>query len=186
MVMVEGTAVLRWNRLGTKQCIQQNIRADCSNIDKILEPPEGQDENIWKYEYLKQFCLELNGPDVKPQSECHPDTCTEMTASEQQICLYCPAIDYTRHILDGVVNKYFPIRVSIKESSVAKLGSIYRIFSHAYFHHWQIFDEYENETFLCCQFTNFALKCNLMSKDKLSVLILEEEVQNSVSRESEA
>uniref|UniRef100_A0A2K5Q4H3 Uncharacterized protein n=1 Tax=Cebus imitator TaxID=2715852 RepID=A0A2K5Q4H3_CEBIM len=47
MVMVEGTAVLRWNRLGTKQCIQQNIRADCSNIDKILEPPEGQDENIW-------------------------------------------------------------------------------------------------------------------------------------------
>lgn len=38
-------------------------------------------------------------------------------------------------------------RVSIKESSVAKLGSvcrrIYRIFSHAYFHHRQIFDEYE-------------------------------------------
>uniref|UniRef100_A0A2K5Q4R9 Uncharacterized protein n=1 Tax=Cebus imitator TaxID=2715852 RepID=A0A2K5Q4R9_CEBIM len=207
MVMVEGTAVLRWNRLGTKaqdfynwpdeslekmdstlwvqQCIQQNIRADCSNIDKILEPPEGQDENIWKYEYLKQFCLELNGPDVKPQSECHPDTCTEMTASEQQICL-CATHKTRLHILDGVVNKYFPIRVSIKESSVAKLGSIYRIFSHAYFHHWQIFDEYENETFLCCQFTNFALKCNLMSKDKLSVLILEEEVQNSVSRESEA
>ncbi|GCC46415.1 hypothetical protein chiPu_0030485, partial [Chiloscyllium punctatum] len=38
-------------------------------------------------------------------------------------------------------------RVSIKESSVAKLGSvcrrIYRIFSHAYFHHRQIFDDYE-------------------------------------------
>lgn len=38
-------------------------------------------------------------------------------------------------------------RVSIKESSVAKLGSvcrrIYRIFSHAYFHHRQIFDKYE-------------------------------------------
>ncbi len=40
-----------------------------------------------------------------------------------------------------------PYSVSIKESSVAKLGSvcrrIYRIFSHAYFHHRQIFDKYE-------------------------------------------
>ncbi|OXB57081.1 hypothetical protein ASZ78_002369 [Callipepla squamata] len=175
MVMAEGTAVLRRNRPGTKaqdfynwpdesfeemdstlavqQYIQQNIRADCSNIDKILEPPEGQDEGVWKYEHLRQFCLELNGLAVK---------------------LQCPAIDYTRHTLDGAAcllnsNKYFPSRVSIKESSVAKLGSvcrrIYRIFSHAYFHHRQIFDEYE---------------------DNLIVPILEEEVQNSVSGESEA
>ncbi|KAF2987409.1 hypothetical protein EK904_002448 [Melospiza melodia maxima] len=155
MVMAEGTAVLRRNRPGTKaqdfynwpdesfeemdstlavqQYIQQNIRADCSNIDKILEPPEGQDEGVWKYEHL---------------------------------------------------------RVSIKESSVAKLGSvcrrIYRIFSHAYFHHRQIFDEYENETFLCHRFTKFVMKYNLMSKDNLIVPILEEEVQNSVSGESEA
>uniref|UniRef100_A0A2K6TID8 Uncharacterized protein n=1 Tax=Saimiri boliviensis boliviensis TaxID=39432 RepID=A0A2K6TID8_SAIBB len=92
IVMVEGTAELRWNRLGTKaqdfynwpdeslekmdstlpvqQYIQQNVRADCSNIDKILEPPEGQDEkSVWKYEYLKQFCLERNEPDVKLLSE---------------------------------------------------------------------------------------------------------------------
>lgn len=47
----------------------------------------------------------------------------------------------------------FCCRISIKESSVAKLGSVcrrvYRIFSHAYFHHRTIFDEFENETFLC-------------------------------------
>ncbi|KAL0626537.1 MOB-like protein phocein [Plecturocebus cupreus] len=180
--------------------IQQNIRADCSNIDKILEPPEGQDEGVWKYEHLRQFCLELNGLAVKLQSECHPDTCTQMTATEQWIFLCaahktpkeCPAIDYTRHTLDGAAcllnsNKYFPSRVSIKESSVAKLGSvcrrIYRIFSHAYFHHRQIFDEYENETFLCHRFTKFVMKYNLMSKDNLIVPILEEEVQNSVSGE---
>uniref|UniRef100_A0A8C4X0X6 MOB family member 4, phocein n=1 Tax=Eptatretus burgeri TaxID=7764 RepID=A0A8C4X0X6_EPTBU len=93
-----------------------------------------------------------------------------MTATEQWIFLCaahktpkeCPAIDYTRHTLDGAAcllnsNKYFPSRVSIKESSVAKLGSvcrrIYRIFSHAYFHHRQLFDEYENETLLCHRFT---------------------------------
>ncbi|KAJ7418144.1 MOB-like protein phocein [Willisornis vidua] len=160
--------------LAVQQYIQQNIRADCSNIDKILEPPEGQDEGVWKYEHLRQFCLELNGLAVK---------------------LQCPAIDYTRHTLDGAAcllnsNKYFPSRVSIKESSVAKLGSvcrrIYRIFSHAYFHHRQIFDDYENETFLCHRFTKFVMKYNLMSKDNLIVPILEEEVQNSVSGESEA
>ncbi|XP_029409481.1 MOB-like protein phocein isoform X1 [Nannospalax galili] len=189
--------------LAVQQYIQQNIRADCSNIDKILEPPEGQDEGVWKYEHLRQFCLELNGLAVKLQSECHPDTCTQMTATEQWIFLCaahktpkeCPAIDYTRHTLDGAAcllnsNKYFPSRVSIKESSVAKLGSvcrrIYRIFSHAYFHHRQIFDEYENETFLCHRFTKFVMKYNLMSKDNLIVPILEEEVQNSVSGESEA
>ncbi|XP_055022747.1 MOB-like protein phocein isoform X3 [Boleophthalmus pectinirostris] len=190
--------------LAVQQYIQQNIRSDCSNIDKILEPPEGQDEGVWKYEHLRQFCLELNGLAVKLQSECHPDTCTQMTATEQWIFLCaahktpkeCSAIDYTRHTLDGAAcllnsNKYFPSRVSIKESSVAKLGSvcrrIYRIFSHAYFHHRQIFDKYENETFLCHRFTRFVMKYNLMSKDNLIVPILEEEVQNTSSAgESEA
>ncbi|XP_073329091.1 MOB-like protein phocein isoform X3 [Pagrus major] len=190
--------------LAVQQYIQQNIRSDCSNIDKILEPPEGQDEGVWKYEHLRQFCLELNGLAVKLQSECHPDTCTQMTATEQWIFLCaahktpkeCPAIDYTRHTLDGAAcllnsNKYFPSRVSIKESSVAKLGSvcrrIYRIFSHAYFHHRQIFDKYENETFLCHRFTRFVMKYNLMSKDNLIVPILEEEAQNTSSAgESEA
>uniref|UniRef100_A0A2I3GLY6 Uncharacterized protein n=1 Tax=Nomascus leucogenys TaxID=61853 RepID=A0A2I3GLY6_NOMLE len=184
MVMAEGTAVLRQNRLGTKaqdfcNCTF-NRRADCSNTDKILEPPEGQDETAWKYEHLKQFCLELSGLDVKLPSEYHPDT-----SSEQWICLCCPARDYTRHTFDGA--PHFPGKVSIKESLVAKLGlachKIYIIFSHAYFHHWQIFDEYENETFLCHRFT---VKYNLMSKDNLSVPILEEEAQNSVSRKSEA
>ena len=112
---------------------------------------------MWKYEHLRQFCLELNGLAVKLQSECHSDTCTQMTATEQWIFLCaahktpkeCPAIDYTRHTLDGAAcllnsNKYFPSRVSIKESSVAKLGSvcrrIYRIFSHAYFSTCIMFD----------------------------------------------
>ncbi|KAG9271054.1 MOB-like protein phocein [Astyanax mexicanus] len=236
MVMAEGATVVRRNRPGTtakdfynwpdesfeemdstlavQQYIQQNIRSDCSNIEKIMEPPEGQDEGVWKYEHLRQFCLELNGLAVKLQTECHPDTCTQMTATEQWIFLCaahktpkeastnCPAIDYTRHTLDGAAcllnsNKYFPSRVSIKESSVAKLGSvcrrIYRIFSHAYFHHRQIFDTYENETFLCHRFTRFVMKYNLMSKDNLIVPILEEEEeeeeeggQNPSTGESEA
>lgn len=53
--------MLFWLTLGSSnvnviyifQYIQQNIRSDCSNIDKILEPPEGQDEGVWKYEHLR-------------------------------------------------------------------------------------------------------------------------------------
>lgn len=178
--------------LAVQQYIQQQIRREPSNIAQILTPPEGQDEGVWKYEHLRQFCMELNGLAVRLQADCHPETCTQMTATEQWIFLCaahktpkeCAAIDYTRHTLDGAAcllnsNKYFPSRVSIKDSSVAKLGSVcrrvYRIFSHAYFHHRTIFDEFENETFLCRRFTLFVTKYNLMSKDNLIVPILEEE-----------
>lgn len=186
--------------LAVQQIIQQSIRRDVGDVDAILRAPETQDEGVWKYEHLRQFCMELNGLAVLLQLECAPDTCTQMTATEQWIFLCaahktpkeCPAIDYTRHTLDGAAcllnsNKYFPSRVSIKESSVAKLGSVcrrvYRIFSHAYFHHRQIFDEFEARTFLCRRFTVFVTQYNLMSKDNLIVPMLE---QDAEAGESEA
>uniref|UniRef100_A0A8C6WN61 MOB family member 4, phocein n=1 Tax=Neogobius melanostomus TaxID=47308 RepID=A0A8C6WN61_9GOBI len=212
MVMAEGTAVLRRNRPGTKakdfynwpdesfeemdstlavqQYIQQNIRSDCSNIDKILEPPEGQDEGVWKYEHLRYGLLVTHK--LRPYT-CVPSQtpCTQMTATEQWN-FYVAAHRHPRAHMDGaaaflIATNTFPQ----VESSVAKLGSvcrrIYRIFSHAYFHHRQIFDKYENETFLCHRFTRFVMKYNLMSKDNLIVPILEEEVQNTSSAgESEA
>lgn len=60
------------------QYIQQNIRSDCSNIDKILEPPEGQDEGVWKYEHLRYVlecvfffisCLNILFIDYSPVSK---------------------------------------------------------------------------------------------------------------------
>ncbi|XP_033152807.1 MOB kinase activator-like 4 isoform X1 [Drosophila mauritiana] len=227
MKMADGSTILRRNRPGTKskdfcrwpdepleemdstlavqQYIQQLIKRDPSNVELILTMPEAQDEGVWKYEHLRQFCMELNGLAVRLQKECSPSTCTQMTATDQWIFLCaahktpkeCPAIDYTRHTLDGAAcllnsNKYFPSsvspRVSIKESSVTKLGSVcrrvYRIFSHAYFHHRRIFDEFEAETYLCHRFTHFVTKYNLMSKENLIVPINVGE--NAASGESEA
>lgn len=188
--------------IAVQQFIQQTIRKDAASIDDILTPPEGQDEGAWKYEHLRQFCMELNRLAVGLQAECNAETCTQMTATEQWIFLCaahktpkeCPAIDYTRHTLDGAAcllnsNKYFPSRVTIKESSVAKLGSVcrrvYRIFSHAYFHHRALFDEFENQTFLCKRFTAFVTKYNLMSKDNLIVPIMGLET-GAAAGESEA
>lgn len=46
-----------------------------------------------------------------------------------------------------IIVKIFNSRVNIKESSVAKLGSVcrrvYRIFSHAYYHHQNIYNKFE-------------------------------------------
>ena len=64
----------------------------------------------------------------------------------------CSAIDYTLHTLHGAAsllnsNKYFPSRITIKETSIPRLSSvarrIYRIFSHAYFHHRALYDQFE-------------------------------------------
>ncbi|CAF3666449.1 unnamed protein product [Rotaria sp. Silwood1] len=171
-----------------QQYIQQSIRRNPSDIDFILQSPDQQDEGVWKYEHLRQFCLELNDLTVLLQKECLPETCSQMTATEQWIFLCaahknpkeCPAIDYTRHTLDGAAsllnsNKYFPSRISIKETSIAKLGSvcrrIYRIFSHAYYHHRPIYDEFEGRTHLCRRFTVFALRYGLIPKDNLIVPI---------------
>lgn len=85
----------------------------------------------------------------------------------------------------------FPLSssVSIKESSVSKLGSVcrrvYRIFSHAYFHHRRIFNEFEEENSLCLRFTHFVTKYNLMSKDNLIVPISDNAL-GEVPGESEA
>ncbi len=146
--------------LAVQQFIQQLIKEDHTKVDSILKSPEQQDELVWKYEHLRQFCMELNLICVKLQNECTPTTCTQMTATEQWIFLCaahknpkeCSAIDYTRHTLDGAAcllnsNRYFPSRVNIKDSSLQKLASvcrrIYRIFSHAYFHHRPIYDQFE-------------------------------------------
>jgi hypothetical protein len=70
-------------------------------------------------------------------------------------------------------SKYFPSRVSMKQTSVAKLGSIsrrvYRIFSHAFYHHKHIFLDFENQTQLCRRFSKFVLAYNLMPADTLIV-----------------
>jgi len=166
--------------------IQQRIRADRLQIEHILDRPDGADEDVWKYEHLRQFCLELNGLATRLQLECSPSSCSQMTATDQWIFLCaahkspkeCSAIDYTRHTLDGAASllnnsKYFPSRVSLKLASVSKLGSvsrrIYRIFSHAYYHHKPIFVDFENAHQLCRRFTKFVTKYDLMPKDNLIV-----------------
>ena len=73
--------------LAVQQYIQQLIRKDFTAIDDILKAPDSQDEGVWKYEHLRQFCMDLNLITVRLQQECSPSTCSQMTATEQWIFL---------------------------------------------------------------------------------------------------
>jgi hypothetical protein len=75
--------------LSTQQYIQQMIRYDASNVDVILTPPASDqvDEGVWKYEHLRQFCMQLNGLAVMLQDECDVKKCPQMIANEQWIYL---------------------------------------------------------------------------------------------------
>ena len=171
------------------------MRKNHKDVETILETPPGQDEAAWKYEHLRLFCNELNMLAVRMQEECDPKICKQMTATEQWIFLCaahrnpkeCSALDYTLHTLHGAAsllnsNKHFPSRISIKDSSVQRLSSvarrIYRIFSHAYYHHRAMFDEYEENTYLCRRFTRYVIKFDLMTEDNLIVPIGLEESNN--------
>ena len=63
----------------------------------------------------RQFCMELNGLAVKLQMECNPETCTQMTATEQWIFL-CAAHKtpkevrfLTKSIRSGLPHHVFPL-----------------------------------------------------------------------------
>ena len=69
------------------QFIQQLMRDSPNDVDTLLKAPEHQDEGVWKYEHIRQFCMDLNLITVKLQDECSPETCSQMTATEQWIFL---------------------------------------------------------------------------------------------------
>ena len=86
----------------------------------------------------------------------------------------CCAIDYMIHSLDHATNalqdvKNFKDRTNVGESAQSHLQSIvrrlYRIFSHAYFHHEPTFFEFEDKTHACERFTHFTKEHKMMSND---------------------
>jgi hypothetical protein len=83
--------------------------------------------------------------------------------------LECSAYEYMIHNLDQSTSilqnvKNYSSRVSIPE--VKNLDTIvrrlYRLFSHTYYHHREIFNEFEKQMFLCQRFTEFTLKYGLL------------------------
>ncbi|KAJ8663639.1 hypothetical protein O0I10_000887 [Lichtheimia ornata] len=151
-----------------QEYLQQLIRQDRNNVERLIELPESVDREVWQYEHLRQVCLELSLLVVALENECTKENCPEMKADGWlYLCAAhpstqsCPAIDYIIHTLDGAAmllnnSKYFPSRISIPQPSLKHFQSIarrlYRVFAHAYFHHREIYQTFENETSLYARF----------------------------------
>jgi len=132
---------------------------------------------VWQYEHVRQFILELNLLVTTLKDVCKKETCPSMKGPDE--CMYlcaahktameCSAYEYMIHNLDHSTAilqnvKNFSSRVSIPE--VKNLDTIvrrlYRLFSHAYYHHREVFNEFETQMFLCQRFTEFTLKYGLL------------------------
>ncbi|KAG2227081.1 hypothetical protein INT45_003811 [Circinella minor] len=170
---------------GVHEYIQQMIRLDKSNVQHIIELPESIDKQVWQFEHLRQVCLELSLLVVALEPECTIENCPEMKADGWlYLCAAhpstqsCPAIDYIIHTLDGAAmllnnSKYFPSRISIPEPSLKHFQSIarrlYRVFAHAYFHHREIYQSFENETYLYARFLLLSETYNLIPPNLVTI-----------------
>ncbi|KAI9304644.1 Mob1/phocein [Cunninghamella echinulata] len=184
-----------------QEYLQQLIRKDRSDIKYIVELPDSVDKQVWQYEHLRQVCLELNLLVVALEHECTKEICPEMKADGWlYLCAAhpstqtCPAIDYIIHTLDGATNllnnsKYFPSRISIPEPSLKHFQSIarrlYRIFAHAYFHHREIYEFYENETSLYSRFLLLSRTYNLVPPELISIPDNEDDDDNDQDENNE-
>ena len=143
-----------------------------------MEPPEGTEVYAWTYEHVRQFILELNLLVVHLMPVCSKTSCPTMKADT---CLYlcashaspqeCPAIDYMTHTLDqstGILHnkKYFESRINIPAVCLKHFSNIvrrlYRLFAHGYYHHREVYREFERQSYLCARFTAFARRFELM------------------------
>lgn len=168
-----------------QEYLQQLIRADCSNIERIVELPENVDKEVWQYEHLRQVCLELSLLVVALETECTKENCPEMKAdgwlylcAAHPTTQSCPAIDYIVHTLDGagaMLNnpKYFPSRISVPEPSLKHFQSIarrlYRIFAHSYAYHREIYEYFENESYLYSRFLLLSKTYGLIPSSLISI-----------------
>ncbi|CAO0801334.1 unnamed protein product [Mucor circinelloides] len=132
-----------------------------------------------------QVCLELSLLVVALETDCTKQHCPEMKADGWlYLCAAhpstqsCPAIDYIIHTLDGATillnnSKYFPSRISVPEPSLKHFQSIarrlYRIFAHAYFHHREIYESFENETYLYARFLLLSQTYGLIPPSLVSI-----------------
>merc|ERR1711879_337191 len=167
--------------LAVQQHLQQVINKDKSDIKNLLELPKNQDEAVWKYEHLRQFTMELGNLVVLLDGVCTAITCPLMKCTDEweYFCAahdppqQCCAIDYFIHTLKQTADtlndtKLFHSRVSIPKGSAKHFQSmcrrLYRLFAHCFFHHKDIFEEYEAEHHLCERFSSFISKYRLVPK----------------------
>jgi hypothetical protein len=68
-----------------QEYLQQMIRENCKDLEKIVELPADQDEHVWIFEHLRQFLLEINFLIVALSDACTGVTCPKMVVAKWEI-----------------------------------------------------------------------------------------------------
>ncbi|KAI8896411.1 hypothetical protein BC833DRAFT_528318 [Globomyces pollinis-pini] len=163
--------------------IQHLISLDSNDISTILTLPENVNEIQWKFYQVRQMCLQLNDLFCDLAFECNAQTCPEMKAGKwKYLCAAhsetqaCCAIDYMEHALEGTSiilssDVFYPQTGILSEAADKTLKNavrrLYRIFSHCWYHHKQIFLEFESKTSLYGRFLEFTTKTYRMIDEEL-------------------
>lgn len=170
---------------GIQEYIQQSQRLYPDEILKLVKCPEDQDENVWVYEQLRQFLIDMNQIVVILAPVCTSSSCPKMIASKYEfLCAAhgkpqeCSAIDYVIHTLEGFQDmlnekEMFPSRVRVPAKSMQALSTLprrmIRVFAHAFFHHREQFDLLEGKMFLCSRFIAFSKQFHLLKDDQILI-----------------
>ena len=171
--------------------IQQKIREDPSQVEKLVALPEGANKDIWIYEHLRQVVTELHDfvrfHDDLITAEKYPvmklkvkgETMTfKSTAFKKP--REVPAIDYMTQTIESsqdILNDsdLFPSRAYVPEASAKNFSQIarrlYRIFVFAHEETKERFLEYERKHFLYSRFVKLSLNYDLIEKDQLMIPI---------------
>jgi hypothetical protein len=153
--------------------IKHEIQKDPLDIIQITTNPNF-DERDWKLAQIKQCCIELNDLCCMMLDECSVKSCPEMKAGEWlYLCAAhsetnsCPAIDYILHTLESASN----ILSTGDELALPNLVKrLYRIFAHCYFHHKDVFLEFEETRGLYKRFLDLSFYKYQMITDKMIII----------------
>lgn len=172
--------------LAIQQAIQRSIRARPRALEELYSVPDDCDTYVWQFEHLRQAMQELNVLVARLDGVCTRESCKIMKATDDWVFLCaahkapreCCAFEYILHTMDNVntlltSSRVFPSRIAISSNATQYFQSVarrlYRIFSHAYFHHADIFQQVEDEMFLCHRFVYFATQFCLIPKKLLII-----------------
>ncbi|EME31319.1 uncharacterized protein Gasu_15530 [Galdieria sulphuraria] len=139
-------------------------------------------------EQVLRFVIQLNVLACYLGEVCSYSSCPQMTATKDvlylcaahEVAQECCAIDYISHCLDGATSLLTSEDV-ISHNNSGKVQEVnlqpfrvimrrlYRLFAHAYFHHIDTFQRFEQQTELFHHFCSFATAFNLISPSDMLV-----------------
>eukprot|EP00899_Mesostigma_viride_P003802 jgi/Mesvir1/13422/Mv16500-RA.1 len=174
--------------VGAREFLQDRLYTSRQDVATVCQlPPHGKwSEHVWQVENLRHMVLEMSLLLTRMEDVCTREFCPVMKATDEWTFLCaahrlpqeCCAIDYIQHTVEGAAAVLTSEKlVTAEDSPAGSLNKVlqslarrlHRVLAHVFFHHRELFDEFERETFLCERFLYFVKTYKLVPKDLLII-----------------